>query len=1099
MSRSFHGIVYEASAGEFAPVTLRSVTIQISAIDTSAVISFKQIFAPALDPAPPLAQSYYVFPLPPRSNICKFKISGLDGRSVTAVVMELNQGHALHSDTRAPFFVENAFVVSLGKTNIAQTLEVELTYVCELDTEESETRIEVPAYIGSTYLTQGDSSSASPGTLGSPRVHILTRIQMATKRSLRVYSVNHASDTTLLPSPGDGQAIVKYTSTTFMENNFALVIQTSAPNDTSRCFAERRLDDPHSVAMHLTFVPQFLSETRQSQEYIFIIDRSGSMTGSRILQARNTLNMLLHALPLEDTTFNVFSFGSTCHSIFSHSFPRTEKTLQSAVQQVGSMNADLGGTSMYGALSNILPSRNFNVPTSIFLLTDGGPTDNTAEVIIDLVSNAVSQSTPIALLRVFTLGIECSSPKMEETCRGIARAGRGECAMVTNASSIMGEFGRLFHIGRTFVLRNVTIDWGLPRDAGLHGAIFQQVPNAVPDLYPGRTALIACALIRYHDFVIPEYVIVKGQKDGLGDFVEYKVPVTEIQWLDWIRFPLLHNTAARRIIADKERDAEPQGGIPDSDRDAVVQLAQQHQLVTRFTRFAPVETFEKPPSPSPPLKKSHSSGKYRHNFRLSSVTPLFSSRRNPLPSNQSSISSPPFMTQIDSGASLTPGPHNISVTSASPVITQRPTAVRDRAGQGSQVSPATPMQRDAPLASSSSPVRAMGTTVTAAPSDPDPHMVISYDPAHTAPADLVPVDNTPSSPIDADAQRLIQLRSADGSWGLSPQFTQIVGQHPFDSNNNSLLDERLWWTALAITYLRTRLRDQPNYLQLFVPDSMKFGHRIAAASGDDFDEILRLANATLNRSAPDSSALAIVSVAKDEDEDGKAESKESDLERPSSTLSRRKLVLHACAFISLIIPFILLLIASLSSSILKDVPIFVVKIDCQGSKAKEFHFGLWGVCVEGLSNVPFIGNKLNGSCSVTHTFYSIPPGLFEAVGHPELSGIMPHRLMKVLILHPIAVALAYPTIYVPLIIMRTKRRAVLYLLLVILTTVVSSIAFAADVAVVIVARNRTNAVQSGGVTVHVGNAVWIMFSAVLMYWWSVILITLALYRAHRSD
>jgi secreted protein with Ig-like and vWFA domain len=83
--------------------------------------------------------------------------------------------------------------------------------------------------------------------------------------------------------------------------------------------------------MMLTLVPRFRLDHVPTQEYIFLIDRSGSMAGSRIDQAKQALVLFLQSLPKDGTFFNIFSFGTNCSWLWSASQKYTDSARVIAV------------------------------------------------------------------------------------------------------------------------------------------------------------------------------------------------------------------------------------------------------------------------------------------------------------------------------------------------------------------------------------------------------------------------------------------------------------------------------------------------------------------------------------------------------------------------------------------------------------------------------------------------------------------------------------------------------------------------------------------------------------------------------------------------
>lgn len=78
-------------------------------------------------------------------------------------------------------------------------------------------------------------------------------------------------------------------------------------------------------------------------EYIFLLDRSGSMSGNSINKAKRSLIIFLKSLPI-DTFFNVISFGSTYQQLFPISERNSNNGMSKAINLIEKMDADMGGT-----------------------------------------------------------------------------------------------------------------------------------------------------------------------------------------------------------------------------------------------------------------------------------------------------------------------------------------------------------------------------------------------------------------------------------------------------------------------------------------------------------------------------------------------------------------------------------------------------------------------------------------------------------------------------------------------------------------------------------------------------------------------------------
>lgn len=264
-------------------------------------------------------------------------------------------------------------------------------------------RFQVPMALGLRYGTEPSALDEAAAPSSNTRVKITVDIQMS-GRLRDVQSPTHAILPLIPHKKHNGRsshrrATTKFRSTSFLQEDFVLIVRSDGL-DAPRCFAERDQRASGTIAMQLTLIPKFKLPPRPAQEFIFVVDRSGSMSGSRISTAKKTLKMLLRMLPSNSTTFNIVSFGSHADSLWQNSQGYSQSSLNQSVRNsfmailrysdetqclhVESMDANYGGTEIRSALDLALGTRNFRVPTVVFVLTDGEVHMSSLRIIISL-------------------------------------------------------------------------------------------------------------------------------------------------------------------------------------------------------------------------------------------------------------------------------------------------------------------------------------------------------------------------------------------------------------------------------------------------------------------------------------------------------------------------------------------------------------------------------------------------------------------------------------------------------------------------------------------------------------------------------------------
>ncbi|KAJ7619554.1 von Willebrand factor type A domain-containing protein, partial [Roridomyces roridus] len=428
-------------------------------------------------------EAKFSFPIPARAVVAAFCMIKQDGTRIVGSVMEKQEAKetydtAVSQGQQASLMEQqtpDVFLVSVGNIPSKEQVQIELVYATELteDEENDQIRFHLPVHIGARY---GSPPQSGPSPFAStvfispsspaPFITLLVNIEAVAPIS-KIGCPSHSVSTELGPDPSllnfkdlpfSNYARVSLASESALDKDFILTIK-SAGLDTPRCVAELHPSND-TFAMGLTLVPRFKLPDLSRQEFVFLVDRSGSMSRNRIEAAKKALVVMLRALPHQDSLFQIASFGSY-HSFLweTGSNAYNQVTLEEATRHVDKMQADFGGTEIRGALESCFKARKLDRPMSLLVLTDGDAWD--IDGVLAEVKSAVASAPVNAFLRVSVLGIGNSASTA--MCEGIARVGNGTCMMVgEQETSFTGKIARMLKAARTPPISNISVDWGRP-------------------------------------------------------------------------------------------------------------------------------------------------------------------------------------------------------------------------------------------------------------------------------------------------------------------------------------------------------------------------------------------------------------------------------------------------------------------------------------------------------------------------------------------------------------------------------------------------------------------------------------------------------------
>ena len=331
-------------------------------------------------------------------------------------------------------------------------------------------------------------------------------------------------------------------------------------------------------------MPHFLNKPINS-DFIFIVDCSGSMSGSRIQNASECLSIFLHSLPI-GCNFNIIMFDSNYRSVFGSGglVEYNEANLKKADESVKEMRANLGGTKLLRPLSfayNQIESVNEKGKVcQIFLLTDGEIHDT--ETVFKLVNKNRTKS------RIFSIGIGNDADR--NLVSGLALLSFGKFDFVSESSQITDKVINLLSLSLSPALTNIAVH-ASTADGGEIESI-EIVPNPMTTIYDGNLATIY--IKREAKEKLIESVLITGKvgDEEIEIVVDETINSCELSAKNLFAFNAIRDYEK---LYENLEETERRGFSSDDNeltklKDRIVTLSIECGILSKFTSYIGVES-----------------------------------------------------------------------------------------------------------------------------------------------------------------------------------------------------------------------------------------------------------------------------------------------------------------------------------------------------------------------------------------------------------------------------------------------------------------------------------------------------------------------------
>lgn len=299
-----------------------------------------------------------------------------------------------------------------------------------------------------------------------------------------IYSPTHGVK---IDRPNEKRANIKYEAKDIVpSSDFRLLFDTGKGEISTKVISYRSDDKDDGFFMLLASPKIERRDSKPvSKTVIFVLDRSGSMSGEKIVQAREAMKFVLNNLN-EGDLFNIITYNDQITAFKPEILEFNPASRKEATDFADAVRAS-GATNIDGALKSAFAMlQDKKQPSYILFLTDGQPTTGEMNE-MKIAANAKEHNKIDARVFSFGIGYDVNARLLDR----IVRDNRGKSEFVKPDEKIEEYISRLYNRISDPVLTDAKFEIVSGRDEASYRQVSNRVyPNGIFDLFAGEQLVL---------------------------------------------------------------------------------------------------------------------------------------------------------------------------------------------------------------------------------------------------------------------------------------------------------------------------------------------------------------------------------------------------------------------------------------------------------------------------------------------------------------------------------------------------------------------------------------------------------------------------------